>query len=388
MLKAEIQAEQHQREYHDFVEQLVDIRVFVRHVGAVRLLPPDDGGYALSSKVGAAGAASDAAYLWRDLLEYLLHRGEQFRNDGSVSPRRLRCLFILREAVSYLDAVLLLRFFDLRLNDLPDIFKRRRRQHAAVEAEGLHSWHGVDIRHIRAASCRLKGRSRWVKKFVGLRESRVQRLVQRDGESVRRAAGVDPQVRQARVHLFSLHREFHPADALLGDLHKVGLFRSHVGDDDQVVFIKKPLLDKILYPVRAAHLFVGDEGEADLIFRRKIKLLDRVKGIERGDDLLAVVVYAASIDTPVLDYSREGVRLPQGALSLGDDVGVRHYPEAAFGLTGEADDDIRSLAAGSLRIGRGIDLHILKAQLFYLLQKVLRLVKLSLSAVQRADRRI
>ena len=140
--------------------------------------------------------------------------------------------------------------------------------------------------------------------------------------------------------------------------------------------------------MRAAHLFVGDEGEADLIFRRKIKLLDRVKGIERGDDLLAVVVYAASIDTPVLDYSREGVRLPQGALSLGDDVGVRHYPEAAFGLTGEADDDIRSLAAGSLRIGRGIDLHILKAKLFYLLQKVLRLVKLSLSAVQRADRRI
>ena len=195
----------------------------------------------------------------------------------------------------------------------------------------------------------------------------MERLVKRRREAVRRAAGVDAEIRQARVHLFSLHRELHPADALFGDLDKVGLLRSHIGDDDEVVLIEEPLLYEILYPVRAADLFVGDKGKADLIFRRKAKLLDREEAVKRGDDLLPVVVHAAAVDAPILDDGLKGIGLPEGTFALGNDVGMRHDPQAAAAPAGEAYDDIRTLAAGGLRVGGGVDLHILKAKFFNLL---------------------
>lgn len=377
----------HKPEDLRFVQHVFDFDVLVRHVGAVDFLAPDGGGDSGAAEEGSAGRAADAAY-FRLHAGVDLGEGRKQRADYVVAFfGRSGGLFHLREFAGYFDFEFLLRLLYLRVDDFRNFLKRHGGQDAAVEAEYFAPRHGVYVRDVRAAARRLEGRLGGIEEAVALGEGRVQRLVESDGERVRGAAGVVSEVRRAAVDLFALDGEFHPTDALFSDFDEIGVLVAHVGDYDEVVPGEESFLEQVAYSVFAAHFFVGDEGKANLIFRRDAELLQRAERVERRDELLSVVAGSASVDAPVLDFGLERVGVPQRALALGHYVHVRDYPEAALGAPREAHDEVRTLAARRLRVGQRVGAYVAEAELFELLYQILGFVELADAAVGGAYRR-
>lgn len=92
---------------------------------------------------------------------------------------------------------------------------------------------------------------------------------------------------------------------------EVRVFRAHIGDDYKVVLSEEAFFEQMADAVFAAELLVGDEGEADFIFRRESQLLQGAERVERRDEFLPVVAGTAPIDAAVLDFGLEGVGVPQ-----------------------------------------------------------------------------